>query len=227
MNAQAPVPPIQGNSIPSIYRFKNKGIQNVTKAQTLPNGPTTAQNPSEGSLAPSKSAPGPPDGLSALGKPLQTLQRTPDDQKLIANDRQRTNPLIPYIKNVKYEFLPNISADFLLGADASALFLSLKFHLLNPLYLPERVKGLDRRLKLHVLVCLVDVTDSTEAVKNLNKYCIDQDLSLILTWSNREAARYIETFKALSNSNAGIIKGPEKGDTFTQVSGVNEFLLLF
>lgn len=56
------------------------------------------------------------------------------------NKRQENNPLLRHVRNVPYEITPGILADFVLGPKACALFISLRYHLLYPNYLIQRVK---------------------------------------------------------------------------------------
>jgi DNA excision repair protein ERCC-1 len=75
--------------------------------------------------------------------------------KIHVNERQRTNPLISnkLIRNVEWEFAPGITPDFVLGATTCALFLSLRYHLLKPTYIIQRIEELrgDFRYSLMVM----------------------------------------------------------------------------
>jgi DNA excision repair protein ERCC-1 len=75
--------------------------------------------------------------------------------KIHVNERQRTNPLISnkLIRNVEWEFAPGITPDFVLGATTCALFLSLRYHLLKPTYIIQRIEELrgDFRYSLMIM----------------------------------------------------------------------------
>eukprot|EP00941_MAST-03F_sp_MAST-3F-sp1_P003306 g3306.t1 len=129
---------------------------------------------------------------------------------IIVSRRQEGNPLLKFIKLVPWRYATkdeDIIVDYLLGAGACALFLSLKYHMLKPEYLWTRVEALPRHeFNLRVLLCLVDVEDNEMAIKNITKIAERQNLTLILAWSSFEAARYLETYKSYEKKNADSIR---------------------
>ena len=50
---------------------------------------------------------------------------------ILVSTRQRGNPLLRYVKNVRWQFAENLVPDYQLGPTTVALFLSLKYHLLH------------------------------------------------------------------------------------------------
>ena len=64
--------------------------------------------------------------------------------KIQVHERQRKNPIIDrnMIRNVEWEFSDEITPDFMLGPTTCALFLSLRFHLLKPSYIKQRIQEL-------------------------------------------------------------------------------------
>lgn len=69
---------------------------------------------------------------------------------------QRGNPLLKSIFNVPWEY-EEIIPDYVMGRTTCALFLSLRYHNLNPDYINERLKQLGKQYELRVLlvqVCL-------------------------------------------------------------------------
>jgi len=70
-----------------------------------------------------------------------------------------------------------------------------------------RIRGLEQdnsnKGRLRVLLVHVDVQDCKDAVRELTQTALLGKMTLVLTWSLHEAARYLETFKAYEN------KGPE------------------
>ena len=50
---------------------------------------------------------------------------------IYAHEVQRGNPLLKYIRNVKWEFSQDIVPDYVMGT-ACALFVSVKFHFRHP-----------------------------------------------------------------------------------------------
>lgn len=54
--------------------------------------------------------------------------------------RQEKNAILRHLRNVPYEITPGLLADFVLGPKACAVFISLRYHLLYPHYLIQRIK---------------------------------------------------------------------------------------
>jgi DNA excision repair protein ERCC-1 len=128
--------------------------------------------------------------------------------------RQRGNPILKYIRNVPYAFVDYIVPDYILGVNRCALFLSLRYHNLHPDYIYRRIRELQSDYTLRVLLVLVDVEENYRpALLFLNKLATQHRLSLLLSWSEEEAARYLETFKAFESKDASLIQKKDK-DTF-------------
>ncbi len=122
---------------------------------------------------------------------------------ILVNNVQRGNPVLKHIRNVPYEF-GDILPDFLLGQTTCAFFLSLKYHGMHPQYLLGRVREIGRNYRLRVLLVVVDISDASDAIQELDRFSVLHSLCIILAWSIDEAARYLETYKAYEN------KGPEQ-----------------
>ena len=67
---------------------------------------------------------------------------------------QRGNPVLKNIRSVPWEF-GDIVADYEMGTVMCALFLSLRYHNLNPNYIHERLKLLGHSYDLRVLLVQV------------------------------------------------------------------------
>ncbi|XP_039314537.1 DNA excision repair protein ERCC-1 isoform X4 [Solenopsis invicta] len=66
---------------------------------------------------------------------------------VFVNPKQRGNPLLKFITNVSWEY-SDIVPDYVMGKTTCALFLSIRYHQLNPDYIHERLKLLDMTLML-------------------------------------------------------------------------------
>ena len=77
---------------------------------------------------------------------LTTIEVEPkrSAMKIQVHPRQTGNRLIQekLIRNVEWEFNKDIVPDFVLGPTTCALFLQLKYHLLHPTYIKQRVEEL-------------------------------------------------------------------------------------
>lgn len=76
--------------------------------------------------------------------------------------KQRGNPLLKSITNVPWEF-DEIVPDYVVGISSCILFLSLKYHSLNPDYIHNRLKLLGKHFELRVLLVQVDTKVSGDA----------------------------------------------------------------
>ncbi|XP_068111715.1 DNA excision repair protein ERCC-1 [Hyperolius riggenbachi] len=147
---------------------------------------------------------------------------------IVVSTRQRGNPLLKHVRNIPWEF-GDIMPDYVLGETCCAFFLSLRYHNLNPEYIHTRLKPLGQAYALRILLVQVDVKDPQFSLKELAKICILSDLTLILSWSSEEAARYLETYKCYEQKPADALKEKTESDfmsrmtdCFTTVKSVNK-----
>lgn len=133
---------------------------------------------------------------------------------LHVSTKQRGNGVLRHIRNVPFAYSTMIP-DYIMGINRCTLFLSLRYHSLHPTYIHRRISELRTNFDLRVLLCLVDVDDNASALLVLNKLSVLNNMSLILAWSDEEAARYLETFKAYENRDSSSIQKREK-DTFAE-----------
>ncbi|CAN0050429.1 unnamed protein product [Laminaria digitata] len=103
--------------------------------------------------------------------------------KIQVHKRQEKNSILRHVRNVPFEITPGIKADFVFGPKACALFISLRYHLLYPNYLIQRIKELSGLFTLRVLLCHVDVDDSEKPLLEINKMAVLNDFTFILAWS--------------------------------------------
>ena len=136
---------------------------------------------------------------------------------LYVSHKQRGNAVLNHVRNVPMAH-SRMVPDFILSAKRCALFLSCKYHALYPNYVHRRIAELGRDFELRVLLVLVDVQDNASILRELNKLCVVNDLTLILSWSEEEAARYLETYKAFDGKDATMIQKREQTHYADQVS---------
>lgn len=136
---------------------------------------------------------------------------------IIVSPRQRGNPILKFVRNVPWEF-GEVVSDYVLGRTTCALFLSVRYHSLNPNYIHERLKQLGQSFTLRVLLVQVDVKDPHHALKELARICIMADCTLILAWSPEEAGRYLETYKSYEKKPADVLKEQVEKNYLSQVS---------
>ncbi|XP_023715695.1 DNA excision repair protein ERCC-1 isoform X2 [Cryptotermes secundus] len=128
----------------------------------------------------------------------------------------RGNPLLKSILNVPWEY-EEIVPDYVMGRTTCALFLSLRYHNLNPDYINERLKQLGKQYELRVLLVQVDTKDPHHAIKNLTRISILTDVTLMLAWSADEAGRIIETYKIFENKPPDMIMEKQEGSPYQKL----------
>ncbi|KAM4636176.1 DNA excision repair protein ERCC-1-like isoform 1-T2 [Discoglossus pictus] len=136
---------------------------------------------------------------------------------IVVSTRQRGNPLLKHVRNIPWEF-GDIVPDYVLGESCCALYLSLRYHNLNPEYIHTRLHHLGQSFALRVLLVQVDVKDPHHSLKELAKICILADCTLILSWSPEEAARYLETYKCYEQKPADALKEKAESDFIARMT---------
>ena len=127
--------------------------------------------------------------------------------KLVVSPRQRLNPMVKQVKNVGLEFATaDIPSDFHVNQDVGVVYLSMKYHLMNPRYILGR---LDQMLgyKQRVLLLLCDSEGADEPMVDLSHHCIAKRATLLVAFSQLEAARYLETLKLYETKPPDMIRG--------------------
>ncbi|XP_015604296.1 DNA excision repair protein ERCC-1 isoform X2 [Cephus cinctus] len=137
-------------------------------------------------------------------KGLSKTKKTANLNAVIVNPRQKGNPLLKSITVVPWEY-GDITPDYVMGKGLCALFLSIRYHQLNPDYIHNRLKLLGNAYDLRVLLVQVDVAEPHHSLKHLTRICILADLTLMLAWNAEEAGKVIETYKCYENKPPDMI----------------------
>jgi DNA excision repair protein ERCC-1 len=143
----------------------------------------------------------------------------PQRNAILVSHRQKGNPLLKHIRNVRWEFA-DIVCDYLLAKNSCALYLSLRYHLLHPDYLYYRIRELQKSFKLRVVLCHVDVEDVVKPILEVTKTSMLHDCTLLCAWSLEECGRYLETIKVYENKSADIIQGQMNTDYLSRLTHV-------
>ncbi|CAG0887348.1 unnamed protein product [Cyprideis torosa] len=136
---------------------------------------------------------------------------------ILVNERQRGNPLLKHIRSVPWEYSSTIVPDYVMSASTCAMFLSLRYHDLNPDYIHTRLKDLGKTYELRVLLVQVDTKDPYHTLKQVTKICLLADLTLMLSWSAEEAGKILETYKAFENKPPDMIMEKQESDSLSKV----------
>jgi DNA excision repair protein ERCC-1 len=145
-------------------------------------------------------------GSSGVVQPKpQALPSRQGPSAILVSTRQKGNPILNHVKSLPWEY-SDIPCDYVLGATTCALFLSLKYHRLHPEYVYSRLRQLGKLYNLRILLTMVDITNHEEAIKELSKTSMINNLTLILCWSSQEAGRYLELFKSYEHASPTSIR---------------------
>jgi DNA excision repair protein ERCC-1 len=136
----------------------------------------------------------------------QALPKRSGPASILVSPRQKGNPVLDKIKQMPWEYDDKIPSDYVLGATTCALFLSLKYHRLHPEYIYTRIKNLQGKYALRIILCMVDIQNHEQSLKELSKTSIINNVTIILCWSAAEGARYLELFKTYENAAPTAIK---------------------
>ncbi|VEU22779.1 DEKNAAC103825 [Brettanomyces naardenensis] len=126
---------------------------------------------------------------------------------------QNGNPLLSSLTNVSYEFNGRIhDVDYLINSHCFALFLSVKYHKLHPEYIYHRIKKIgynpNNKSMVRVLLALVDVENADDAMRELNKLCMFNNMTLVTAWSFEQCADYLTALKQCEmNAGKTLIQG--------------------
>ena len=175
--------------------------------------PTTASAPN-GRLPGQTARPGPaldrapnnaPQKSGVVQPKPQALPKRTGPSSIIVSPRQKGNPILNGIKQVPWEY-GDIVPDYILGVTTCALFLSLKYHRLHPEYIYTRIKQLQGKYSLRVVLVMVDIENHEDPLKELSKTSLLNNVTLVLCWSSAEGGRYVELVQSFENAAPTAIK---------------------
>ncbi|KAK1249025.1 hypothetical protein MKX07_002541 [Trichoderma sp. CBMAI-0711] len=149
---------------------------------------------------------------SAIVQPKpQVIQQKNLGSTILVSPRQRGNPVLTSIRSIPWEY-SDIPADYVLGLTTCALFLSLKYHRLHPEYIYTRIRNLQGKYNLRILLTLVDIPNHEDSLRELSKTSVVNNVTVMLCWSAAEAARYLELYKSYENANFAAIRGQQSSN---------------
>lgn len=168
--------------------LNDDSFDDVLASMDMPSAPKQSklQTPSESVVSDSSAS-------SSAAGPVKPPASNP--HSVLVHTKQRGNPILKSILNVPLEFRDDIVPDYVVGRTSCVLFLSLKYHNLNPDYICQRLKGLGKMYELRVLLVQVDTPEPHNALKSLTRISLLADLTMMLAWNAEEAGKIIETYK--------------------------------
>lgn len=194
------IPVLNTNEEPPTKSRKTAAFVAVASETSMANCPTPSSSSNTNSYPSQTLTSNKPEQQK---QPLTKIASTPNH--ILVHSKQRGNPLLKAIRTVPWEFA-DIVADYVVGATTCILFLSLKYHALNPDYIHGRLKQLGKMFELRVLLVQCDTKEPHGALKNLTRMCLLADLTLMLAWNADEAGRIVETYKRFEHRPADWIQ---------------------
>ncbi|KAI9023417.1 restriction endonuclease type II-like protein [Hyaloraphidium curvatum] len=176
-------------------------------------------DPNSAKQADAPAAHRPPNAAARPPNEPAPLPARANPAAVLVSPTQRGNPVLDCVRNVPWEFSGDFPADYQLGRTCCALFLSLKYHRLHPEYLAGRVARLGRMYALRIVLVLVDVEDHEKHLREVHATCAAGGCTAVLAWSNEEAGRYLETFKAYENKGPDAIKARVEDGYLARLTG--------
>ncbi|KAI0408450.1 restriction endonuclease type II-like protein [Xylaria palmicola] len=156
--------------------------------------------------------PPPPSASASTSKIVQptpqALPQRSSGSSILVSPRQKGNPVLAALRSLPWEY-SDIPADYVLGSTTCALFLSLKYHRLHPEYIYTRIRNLQGKYNLRILLTMVDIPNHEDSLRELSKTSLINNATIILCWSAAEAARYLELYKSYEHANFSAIKGQQ------------------
>lgn len=152
-------------------------------------------------------------------------------EKVSVNQNQEHNPVLKLIRNVPWEYSLDELVDYRLGKSSGLLFLSVKYHRLHPNYIYERLRAVPKT-KFRLQVVLLQLDDphnwarSDRTIREITRAGLLLNWTILLAWSEEEAARWIESLHSLQRRSAALIR--EKSVSWNgeailgEISGINK-----
>lgn len=166
-------------------------------------GPISRPAPPVPTRAPAPDRAAATSGPKGVQQPKpQVLANRSQVSSILVSARQKGNPILKHVTAFSWEYA-DIPADYVLGNTTCALFLSLKYHRIHPEYVYARIRALGGKYNLRILLAMVDIQNHEEALKELAKTSMINNLTLMLCWTAQEAGHYLDLYKSLENIQPG------------------------
>ncbi|KAI4592820.1 ssDNA endonuclease and repair protein rad10 [Pestalotiopsis sp. 9143b] len=183
-----------------------QGAQQAAASRIQQPRPQKIQQPTPQRL--DKAPPTTSSGPKIVQPTPQALPQRSSGSSILVSPRQKGNPVLAALRSVQWEY-SDIPADYGLGLTTCALFLSLKYHRLHPEYIYTRIRNLQGRYNLRIVLTMVDIPNHEDPLRELSKTSLVNNVTVILCWSAAEAARYLELYKSYEHANFSGIKGQQ------------------
>ncbi|KAI8973930.1 excision repair protein [Pilobolus umbonatus] len=137
---------------------------------------------------------------------------------ILVNPNQQKNPILKHVHNIPWEVSDAIKVDYVVGKTTGVTYLSLKYHRLYPTYIYDRMASVKNLFVTRILLVLVDVENYHDVIREINRVSVLNGFTLMLAWSQEEAGRYLETYKAYENKPPDMIRERVDEDYYAKMT---------
>ncbi|AET41442.1 DNA repair protein RAD10 Ecym_8154 [Eremothecium cymbalariae DBVPG len=116
------------------------------------------------------------------------------ERTILVSTTQTGNPLLKLLVNTNWRYVKSSATDKIhydyQVHGRNVVFLSLKYHKLRPEYIGKKLQPFGKS-QGNILLCVVDVEDSEDILKELNKMTMFSGFTLLLAFSFEQAGKYL------------------------------------
>ncbi|SPP74378.1 DNA excision repair protein ERCC-1 [Drosophila guanche] len=182
--------------------FDDDSFDDVLGSMEMPTSPKKPKVQPSNNQAPAATT---STANSSTTASITVVKPASNPHSVLVHSKQRGNPILKSIQSVPLEYRDDIVPDYVVGRTTCILFLSLKYHNLNPDYICQRLKALGKMYELRVLLVQVDTPEPHNALKSLTRISLLADLTMMLAWNAEEAGKMIETYKQFEKRSPDLI----------------------
>ncbi|AAS51568.1 ADL351Wp [Eremothecium gossypii ATCC 10895] len=184
-----------------------KILANVQRRRQEYNGATSASRP-EPRAAPAVALDTGPTGSSRVTNAFNQERPTPaaaetdlpkrprsgQGRTILVSTSQKGNPLLKGLASTNWTYVKSsgtekVYYDYQVQG-RKVVFLSLKYHKLRPEYIDQKLRPFGKT-QGNILLCVVDIEDSEDILKELNKTTMFNGFTMLLAFNFEQAAKYL------------------------------------
>ncbi|AGO12899.1 AaceriADL351Wp [[Ashbya] aceris (nom. inval.)] len=181
-------------------------LANVQRRRQGYSGATSAPTPDlqPAPVAPATDSTGPPKVTNAFNQQrpapaaadTETAKRPRSGQgrTILVSTSQKGNPLLKGLANTNWTYVKSSATEKVYYdyqvQGRKVVFLSLKYHKLRPEYIEQKLRPFGKTPG-HILLCVVDIEDSEDILKDLNKTTMFNGFTMLLAFNFEQAAKYL------------------------------------
>ncbi|GMT00398.1 hypothetical protein PENTCL1PPCAC_22572, partial [Pristionchus entomophagus] len=142
--------------------------------------------------------------MASTSSSMPPITRNHSSSGVVINrKRQQGNPLLQYIRVVRYEW-GEVPCDIEVDSTIGIVFLALAYHKLHNQYIHTRLTGKnENKYATKILLVVDNVTESRHSLRELSLLCFRMGWTLIVSKGIEEAAEYIESIKLVESKEPG------------------------